>query len=374
LHTDRNAIMQKFVLFSILLSFSWLSNAQDLCAYSDYRGHFFIFDHGKSLQVEDMQVQSFAIGGECVLYLNNQGNLKMYRDGIVTKLEPGGIAKYFATDHLASYQIFDQLYVVVDNQPMLLSRRCPIFQVQDSLIVYYDNESQLLNIFYKDEIHEIESGLIGRPVSRLSSGDNIVAYVSNRTRDFKIWYKGINYTLIDFVDGISFKAGKDIVAYTKTNDNTFHAFYKGNDVQLEEFLPKSFLTGDGFVAYIDNSGSFKAYYGGQITTISNYSPDSYFANDNLLVYTEYNTLKLFHNGEIHELEGYVPKNFRFDWNTLAYLDNSNRIWVYSNGEKKYLTNDLIESFEVYRDLILIRAKMDRNLIYYKNQFYTGLSY
>lgn len=366
--------MQKFILSFFLLGFSLLSNSQDLGAYSDYRGHFFIFDSGKSIQVEDMQTQSFAIGGECVLYLNNQGNLKMYRNGVVTKLEPGGIAKYFATDHFAAYQIFDQLYVVPEDKPVALSLHCPIFQVQDSLIVFYDNDSESLKIFYKEEIHTIESGLIGRPVRRLTSGDNIVAYISNRTRDFKVWYNGANHIIIDYVDGITFKAGRDIVAYTKTIDNTFHAFYKGADIQLEEFLPKSFLTGDGFVAYVDNIGAFKIFYDGQTTVLSDYSPDSYFADDNLLVFSEYNTLKLFNKGEIHELEGYIPKNYRFDWNTLAYLDNTNRIWVFSDGEKKYLTNDLIESFEVYRDLIIIKAKMDRNLIYYKNQFYTGLSY
>lgn len=366
--------MQRFFLLLLFLSVFRLSNSQDLGAYSDYRGHFFIFDHGKSIQAEDLQTQSFAIGGECVLYINNQGNLKMYKDGIVTKLEPGGITKYFATDHLAAYQIFDQLYVIIDNEPVLLSQRCPIFQVQDSLIVYYDNVSESLKIFYKDKVHQIESGLVGRPVSRLSSGDNIVAYISNRTRDFKVWYNGANHTIINYVDGISFKAGRDIVAYTKTNDNTFHAFYKGNDIQLEEFLPKSFVTGDGFVAYIDYTGTFKVFYEGVITTISNYNPDTYFASDNLMVYTEYNTLKVFNNGDVHELEGYVPKNYIFDWNTLVYLDNTNRIWVFSNGEKKYLTNELIESFDVYRDLIILKVKMDRNLIYYKNQFYTGLSY
>jgi len=348
--------------------------AQHLGAYSDYQGHFFIFDHGNSKKIEDLQVQSYVIGGECIMYINNQGNLKIYRNGNVAKLEPGGIDKYFATDHLAAYQIFDQLFVVINDNPKILSRNCPLYQVQDSLIVFYDKESLLLKIFYKGVVHEIESGLIGKPISRLSSGDNIVAYVSSISKDFKIWYNGQTHAIIDYVDAITFKAGKDIVAYTKNNDNTFHAYYKGDDFQLEEFLPKSFLTGDGLVAYIDNTDAFKVFYNGQVTTISNYAPDSYFASNNLIVFTEYNSLKVFNEGKVHELEGYVPQIYRFDWNTLAYLDNSNRIWVFSNGEKKYLTNDLIDSFEIYRDLILIKAKLNRNLIYYKNQFYSGLSY
>lgn len=366
--------MHKIILALNFCILPLLTSAQHLGAYSDYQGHFFIFDHGNSKKIEDLQVQSYAIGGECVMYINNQGNLKIYRNGNVTKLEPGGIDKYFATDHLAAYQVFDQLFVVVNDNPQILSRNCPLYQVQDSLIVFYDKESLLLKIFYKGAVHEIESGLIGKPISRLSSGDNIVAYVSSISRDFKIWYNGQINTVIDYVDAITFKAGKDIVAYTKNNDNTFHAYYKGDDFQLEEFLPKSFLTGDGLVAYVDNTDAFKVFYNGQVTTISNYAPDSYFASDNLIVFSEYNSLKVFNKGKVHELEGYVPQIYRFDWNTLAYLDNSNRIWVFSNGEKKYLTNDLIDSFEIYRDLILIKAKLNRNLIYYKNEFYNGLSY
>lgn len=365
----------RIIYLSLLTVFVFSSAyTQHLAAYSDYHGHFYIFDRGKSTQVEDMPAQSFAVGGECVLFINNQGNLKTYKDGEVAKLEQGGISKYFATDHLAAYQIFDQLFVVRNNKSFALSQRCSIYQVQDSIIAFYDNMTEELRIFYNDSIRTIESGLIGKPFNRLSSGDNIVAYVSNRTRDFKIWYNGSNHTIIDYVDGITFKAGRDIVAYTKTNDNTFHAFYKGKDFQLEEFLPKSFLTGDGFVAYVDNIGAFKIFYEGETSIIGDYTPDSYFANDNLLVFTEYNSLKVFNKGQVKELEGYIPQNYRFDWNTLAYLDNTNRIWVFYEGEKKYLTNDLIESFEVTRDLITIKAKMNRNLIYYQNQFYIGTSY
>jgi len=367
--------MKKILVFSaIALLQSAMNLAQDLGAYSDYRGHFFIFDHGKSIKVEEIQVQSFEIGGECILYIDSQGHLKIYRNGFVTNIETAGATKYYATDHLAVYQIFDQLAVVIDNIPITLCRRCPVYEVQDSLIVFYDDESKSLKVYYKDTVSEIESGLIGMPISSLRSGDNIIAYISSRTRDFKIWYGGENHTILNNVDRLNFKAGKNIVAYTNNLDNSFHAWYKGTDYQLDEFMPKSFKIGDGFVAFVDYSGEFKVFYKGETTTISDYTPDSYFAKDNLLVFTEYNYFKVFCKGKTYELEGFVPQIFKCDWNTLAYLDNSNRIWVFTGNEKQYLTNDMIESFNIYRDMIIMQAKIDRNIIWYKGNFYNGMAY
>jgi hypothetical protein len=367
--------MKKILFLFFLAKLSGIcSLAQDLGAYSDYKGHFFIFDHGKSIKVEDFQVQSFAIGGECVLYINSQGHLKIYRNGLVSELEKGGATKYYATDHLAAYQVFDQLIAVIDNIPVTLSKRCPVYEVQDSLIVFYDESSKSLKIYYNFVVSEIESGLIGMPVTSIKSGDNIVAYISSRTKDFKIWYGGENHTILNYADRINFKAGRDVVAYTNNLDNSFHAFYKGVDYKLGEFLPKSFKVGDGFVAFVDYSGEFKVFYGGDIVSVSNYEPDGYFVEDNLLVFTEYKYFKVFCKGKIFELEGYIPANYKYDWNTLAYLDNTNRIWVFTEDGKKYLTNDLIESFNIYRDMIVMQAKVDRNIIYYKGSFYNGTSY
>ena len=108
--------------------------------------------------------------------------------------------------------------------------------------------------------------------------------------------------------------------------------------------------------------------------VSSFSPEAYIAEDNILIFTEYNYFKVFYMGQVYELEGYIPKNFEMDWNTVAYLDNTNRIWLFTKGEKKYLINDLINSFHIYRDLIIMNVEVDRNIIYYNGQFYEGLSY
>ena len=365
----------KKLLFLIILSFILrpVFN-QDLGAYTDYRDRFYIFDHGKSTKVEDLLVQSFKIGGECVLYINSQGNLKLYDNGLVTKLEAGGVNQYYATDHLAAYSIYEKLKVVEDGNAITLSTRCPVYQVQDSLIVYYDKNLESLRVYYDRESIDIESGMVGIPIDNLKSSDNIVAYISSRTKDFKIYYKGENHTILQYVQGLSFKAGKDIVAFINSIDNTFRVFYKGKIIQLEDFPPKSYKMGDGFVAYVDDMNLFKVFFNGEIIEVASYTPDAYYAEDSLLLFTEHEYFKVFYQGQVYEVEGFIPKNFKLDWNTVAYLDNSNRIWLFTKGERKYLVNELINSFEIYRDLIIMNVRVNRNMLYYKGEFIEGASY
>jgi hypothetical protein len=366
--------MKKIFLLLLMITIVVQIKSQHLGAYIDYRDHFYIFDHGKSIQVEDLKPQSFAIGGTCVLYVNNQGHLKLYEDGVVSKLEIGGDYKYYATDHLAAYSLYSHLKVIENGQAVTLSARCPVYRVEDSLIVFYDENLQSLRVYYNGTIDDIEDGLIGIPVTNLASGDNIVAYISSRSKNFNIYYQGVNHTILEHIKSTTFKAGKNIVAYLNSIDNTFHVFYKGEDVQLEMFPPKSYKMGDDFVAYIDNMGIFKVYYHGETFEISGFEPEKYYAEDYLLLYSEEEYFKVFYKGKITEVEGFIPDNFRLDWNSVAYTDNTKRIWLFSNNEKKFLLNEMINSFDIYRDLIIMNVKVDRNVIYYQGEFYEGLSY
>lgn len=357
-------------LVFVILSTSFVQ-AQNISAYTDYRDRFYIFDEGVSTKVEDLKPQSFKVGGEGVLYVSSQGNLKLYSDGVVSKLEAGGTMEYFASDYILAYSIFEKLNVIENGKKITLSTRCPIFRVEDSLIVYFDKNLESLRVYYDGESIDIESGLVGMPVESFTSGDNIVAYVSTRLKNFKVYYKGENHTLLEYVDGIKFKAGRDLVAYENPLENNFKVFYKGEIYKLDDFMPKSYKTGDNFVAYVDAMGEFKVFYDGEIYEASSFTPEAYYAEDNLLLFTEYEHFKLFYMGEVYELEPYIPKNFKLDWNSVAYLDNTNRIWLFSKGEKQYFSNDMINSFDIYRDLIQMNVKVNRNVTFYKGQFIEG---
>jgi hypothetical protein len=366
--------MRSIIRFVILCFIPLSAYSQDLGAYSDYRGHFYIFDHGKSMLVEDLPVIDFKIGGTCVLYLNNQNHLKVYSDGKVNELEIGGVTELYATDYIAAYSINQKLKVVENGEAVTLSHRCPIYQVEDSLIVFFDENKAALRVYYNGHTEDIENGLLGLPVTNLKSGDNIIAYISSNTNDFKIYYRGELQTLLRHVRNLSYKAGKDIVAYINELDQSFNVFYKGETIRLEDLSPKYYKMGDGFVAYIDQIGNFKVFYNGEIMEISGYAPESFKCEDNLILINDLDYYRIFYKGRVYEAESFVPLYVKADWNTVVFLDNTKRVWMYSKGQKEYLVNDQVEDMGVYRDLVILNLAMDRTKIYYKGKVYDGDSY
>jgi hypothetical protein len=367
----------RFWLIFITLSILLIPDTypQHLGAYIDYMGRFYVFDNGENQKIEDFKPQSFKVGGKVIMYINDSGHLKIYYDGKTRQLEPGGVSEnnYFATDYLGIYSIFEKLKVIHKGKIIELSHRCTTYQAQDSLVAFYDKNQESLRVFYKGVVQDIESGMMGYPITKWKSADNIVAYISSRTKDFKIWYRGEVFLINKNVEETHFKVGADIVAYVDPLDETFKAFYKGEIYELNDFAPQSFEMGDMFVAFVDHMGDFKYFSNGEITKISTITPDGYLAEDYCLAYIEDGRFKMWYNNESIEIEAWIPSVYKLDWNTMAYLDNSNRIWIFQNGDRKFFSNELINSFEIYRDLIQMNVKVNRNIIYYQDQFYEGES-
>jgi hypothetical protein len=362
----------KFYILSLFTLFNLINingTAQNLAAYQDYLGKFYIFDSGTSEKVEYNPVKSFKVGGICILYVDNLGHLKMYYKGKVTELEVGGVTDYYAKDFLAAYVVYDKLVVVDQGMVRLLSNRTDAYVVQDSLVAFYDKNDEYLKVYYKGEIIKIESGIAGRPIEKFKSGDNIVAYISSHSKNFKIFYHGKDTTIIPYVGRISFTAGRDIVAYVDEQAQNFNVFYKDSIYQLEDFPPMSYKVGDGFLAYVDQQGEFKFFKNGKTQLISEYRPDSYKVQDYVVVYTENNYFKTFYKNQSYLIEPYLPTSYKIGWHTIAYVDVNNHIWIFKDGEKKFFTNDFVNTFDIYRDLIIMNVKVNRNIIYYKGKFY-----
>jgi hypothetical protein len=363
------------VLAFIFAASSFLNvRAQDLAAYTDYMGRFYIFDKGISIKFEDQEPQSIKIGGNCILYINSSGHLNKYFNGKVEMLEKGGVTEYYAGDFLASYSIFEKLIVISKGKSIILSNRCTNYYAADSLIAYYDKNTEALKVFYNDKSYEIESGMLGSPVKVWAGSDNIIAYISSRTGDFKIWYRGSIVDVASNVENTRFKAGRDIVAYNNETEQNFQVFFRGSFYTLEDFPAQSFKAGDDFVAYVNQSGEFKVFFKGESYLVSSFPPQSYMAEDNILAFTEDNRFKVWYKGEVIEVESFVPSTYKLDWNTIAYLDNSNRIWIFQNGVRKFFANELVNSFDVNRDIIMLNVKLNRNIIYYKGNFFEGQSF
>ncbi|RLD63010.1 MAG: hypothetical protein DRI95_12270 [Bacteroidetes bacterium] len=355
------------IISALIISTGTFSQNLNLAAFHDYQKHFVIFDSGETHDVENRPVQSFKIGGTCVPYISNAGQLKVYFNGQVQTLTQQLVSKYFVTRNLMVYHMFEQLYVFDNGKQMLLSSNVKNFAVGDSIVAYFNRNRNTSHVYYKGRIYDLENALIGDPINDFKVGDNISAYFNNNTKYFKIFYHGQLEEISQTNDLINFETGRNIVAYEDNSTNTFHVFYKGEIIDLEDFKPKSFKVGDDLVAYIDALDEFKVFANGEVTSLSNFEPDAYYVTDSLVVYSEQEYLKVFYNGQIYELENFVPESFQIQEHTIAYIDLNGWLKAFSAGKQFTVTKDLVNAYKLAYNTILINTTVNTVKIYFEGQ-------
>jgi len=345
--------------------------AQPLAAYHDNQGRFYIFDNGRTIEAEYLPANDFSVGGRCVLYTDSRNRLKMYYNGEITTLSVNAPQAFIALDHLAVYSIGGIVRILDNGRNFTVSTNSVEYLAEDSMVTFYDQSRQLLAVYYKRQVQMLEDGLVGNMANQFRSGDNLVAYISSRTNDFKIFYEGENRVIEPFPYGGSFKAGKDIVAYINNADQHFKIFYRGEIIQAEDFAPESWAVGDGICAYVDHTGTFRVFSNGESTDISSVKPDFYHVANHMIIYGESGYFNVWYNNKVYTLETFIPqgKNWVAAWNTLIYLDLNRNVKIFSKGEHKVLTYDLAESVKLYRDVIVVNKGMNNHNVYYGGRKY-----
>jgi len=353
--------------------------AQKYAAYTDNRGRFIIFDDGRTIEAEYIPVKSFSIGGTCILYVDNRNNLKMYYDGKISSLVLNFSGNYSADDYLAIYSQYNTVKIIENGNITTISTYSVLYEAQDSLVTFYDQSKQLLAVYYKGRINMLVDGLAGYRVRNdsilaqdivvFNSGDNILSYFSPRKKSLEVFYRGESAVIEPFLSGGAFKTGRDIVAFINQADQKLKIFYKSMIFQVEEFEPESWKVGDGIAAWVDNMGNFKVFAHGVIMDISSFRPDFYTVKNNMIIFGDQGYFKVWFNDKVYSLENYIPVEWLAEWNTLLYIDQNRNVRIFSNGENRVLTYDIVESIALYRDIVVVNKGMNNHNVYYKGRKY-----
>ena len=360
--------MYKNILVILISVFSLQSFGQHMAVFSDVRHNFYVFDAGTVKKIENLQVLEYQVGGICVAYLNNAGNLKVYYNGKAEFLESGGSSiKYQATDYLLGYKQFDFLKVFDRGRVKVLSTAVEAYSIQDSLIAWFDRFEQQAKVYYKGEIIVMEEGLLEFPVDYFEGGDNILAYRTTNSDIFKVFYQGEVIELDNIGAEIQYKAGRDIVAYYDNSRSIFKVFYKGETYELEYFEPKSFKVGDEMILYVDYQDNFKLFDRGITYTVMTYPPTSYRVVDRAFTFEDQGFLKTYCDGSVQVIEPFIPQNYKLDWKTIAYLDDVKFVRGVQNCNKFNVTFEPVMDMELIRDLILYKVGYNTYKIYYFGQ-------
>jgi len=335
--------MRKIFLLIIILISHFILSAQNLSAYLDYRNYFQAFDNGIEHQLEYLPVKSFKIGGAAIAYIDNTNELQVYADGQKFHQTYAGTLTYFMTDYLLAYRVGNVLSVFEKQNTQNLSYYCSVYEINDSLIGFFDDSNYNFSVYYKGNVTTLESSML-EPPKKIVSGSNTLAYV-NQSNFFKIFYQGKTYT-IDDIAPVAFAAGRDVVAYIDDYTQNFHLFYKGDTASIETFAPDSFKVGFGIMAYTDNLGNFRVFNDGATRRLLSYSPDFFKVKGNILLYAFGNNFNVFYKGEIFTIENYIPADYQIGNDGVAYIDVGGQLKLFQNGKTYTVSYEIINNYSL----------------------------
>ncbi len=360
--------MMKYVAICFISLMSQIVLSQGVAAYSDYHKRFWVFDSGKSRQLEYQPILSYAVGGNCVGYVTNSNHLKVYYNHIDYELG-SMISSYSVTDHLFTYKINSQLFVFEEGHKQLLSKYVGQYKAGDSLVAFFDTEKRYFQVYYHGQIITLADGLLSDDISNFIVGPNMVCF-RDLYRNIWLFYQGSLIELLKTNEEVVSKIGRDVLAFIDPSTDYLQVFYQGEVLAIETFRPESFQVGYNKVAYVTNTGDFKLFDHGQIYDISSFAPDMYELRGDLLIYQQQGQLFAFFNGENYLIENYIPSDFKLNYNALAYLDQNGYLRLFKEGVMFDLSFDKINEYQVLTNTVIFNEGMNTTKVFYDGRIYT----
>jgi hypothetical protein len=357
--------LMKIILFLIYSNLFFIGkiNSQDITAYLDYKHYLQVFDKGLYRQLEYLPVKDYKIGGNSIAYIDNKNDFKIYYDGQTFPLVNAADFSFTVTDNLTAYRVAAVLYVFDEGVDKILSYYAGLTEVNDSLIVFYDDTKSTLNIYYNKSVSIAEEALLDQP-KFVKSSSNIAAWV-NQSNYFTIFYHG-NAIQLDNMTPRRFEVGRDIVAYVDDYEQRFRLFYYGDTAMVNEFEPDSFKVGFGIMAYTDHVGDFYIFDKGATKKILAHAPEYFYVKGNCILYSFNNSFNIYWNGETTTLQNVSPKDFQLSNDGIAWIDDNGRLQLFHKGKIYMVSYEVVNGY--YLNGNVLKYEVGNNTV---NVFYNG---
>ena len=353
---------------SSFLGYLNTSTAQNLGAYTDYRGYFYIFENGNRIQWETLPVKQTKVGGNSVIYLDNADNLRAYYHGEKVELADFQPALFTNTDNYGAFYNNHMLYVFDNGKTVKMPGWTGYFSIGDSIVGAYDDNATQYNVYYNGELHALPDLVDTTIKNGTVAGDNLLVYRSTDGK-LKTYYHNQVFDLGTDHPG-SYAAGTSTVAFMDLYSMTFKVFYDGQVATLETQAPKSYKVGDGIIAYVDALNNFKIFYKGNLMTVFTYAPDFYAVKDNVVPFGVDNTgFNVFYKGQLYKLESSSPLSYQYDFNTVAYLDAYGYLKVFSDGVTTPASEVIISKFKLTKNVVMYKTDLNEFNIFLNGQQY-----
>jgi hypothetical protein len=353
-----------FLIFCLL--FSLRSGAQNLAAFTDYRGNLQVFEGGLTRQLEYLPVKSYKYGGNVVAYIDNKNDFKVYYDGQSINLLNAADFSYNVTNYLVSFKVGNVLYAFDNGAKKTLCYYNSISVVNDSILAYFDDSKNTFSAYYNGKVADLEDSFLDKPKA-IKAGANTLAWV-NQSSYFNVFYHGQVYNL-DNVAPLKFEAGRDLVAYIDDYTQQFHLFYYGDTALVETFAPDSFKVGFGIMAYVDQTGNFRIFDNGATSKVLSDRPEFFDVKGNVIVYSYNNSFNVYYKGQTTTLQNHTPRDFQLGNDGIAWLDDSGRLMIFQNGKISTASYEIINSYQLSGNVLKYEVGNNTTGIFYNGRNY-----
>ncbi len=361
--------MKKMLLLFIPLLTSFLVCSQDMAIYTDYLNKVQLFDGGEFKELEHLPLKSYQIGNECLGYEDNSENFKIYYNHYTFKIN-SFVSNYIVTDHLVAYNLNSQLKVFDRGDNITLSVYTDLYAAGDELVAFFDKQSKIFKVYYNGEIFELDDALAGDEITEYSVGENTLVFLDSNDY-LNIFYKGEIIEMMYKDRAKSYKVGRDIIAFVESSVENFQVFYKGFFSEIESFAPKTYKTGDGFVAYIDSNDYLKVYNGNEVVTVSFDAPDIFEVKDALVIYSVQNYFKVYWNGHSYTLDSFIPDNYVYDGNVIAWENEQGNLNIFDRGQTDIISYEDLTSLTCHGNTVSFSYGVKSHDIYWNGNVYSG---
>ena len=104
-------MVKKFFLFCLFFCASTTSHAQNLNAFIDNNGYFYIFDNGNTTLYEYNKPVSFMVGNDVIAYFDYTNVLRIYYNGEISTPNVGIVRSYSVMNNLVIFTTDKQVYI-----------------------------------------------------------------------------------------------------------------------------------------------------------------------------------------------------------------------------------------------------------------------
>ncbi len=359
------------LLFFLILLYPFAANGGEgdpvfIQGYRDFRGFLYIFENGVPRQLEQQPVRSFKAKGPFIAYANSANDLMVYFNGEKFKLGDMTATSFDLTQSLMYFQRDLLLSVFDAGKVTPLTFFLRDYKVSDSLLAFRDRNVDILRVYARGQIHDLEFTLTGS-LADYKIGENTVAYVNN-TGFFKAYMNDHLYD-IDNIAPEAYEPGGNLVGYVDGLYNYLKVFYNEKILVLERFKPVSFQAGVEVLAYISDENAFKVFNRGKLLKVEAYAPDFYLVRDRSVLFFFNNQLQVLSDGVRYTLDEFMPLNYQLSENNIAWTDQAGRLHIFTEGKSYEVSLERITSYELNGNTLKYDLPDGTSRIWYRGKVY-----